>query len=66
MSTIKNNTGRLFDHMIVRINCSYCPALYSGWAHDAVEFAEDLDRRGWVVNRSDKVKCPICVKKMSK
>ncbi len=60
-----NEVTKLYSLICRYIKCDYCDKeVKSHW--NSEELAEILRTRGWSVNRSAKVKCPDCVKKMKR
>ena len=63
--SVSKNMLKLYEAVSpVFIECNYCTEKLTG--EDVFECAEYADETGWKVNKAGKVKCPKCVKKMSK
>lgn len=63
---MSKNAEKLYDNAEAIIKCGYCDKSEGSSAMDSVDLAFSADAHGWLVNRSGKVKCPKCVKKMKR
>lgn len=59
-----SNANKLWALIVPSITCDFCGKREEGPGSDDHDFAEHLDKSGWVVKTArERVKCPTCNKK---
>jgi hypothetical protein len=52
--------------MEIRLSCSKCNTKFGGYGTDEFSVAEEADKEGWRVTRTQNVICPSCSKTKKK